>query len=170
MGTTCVLHYVFNSMRGWMEKDVLCRLECPWFGGCLEITVLTVIAVWCPYSKWYVYEKKNHLCARIYHQQFGLCLMAINFLFLSVRTTLLCTLTTKTVFLQTAKNSSQELQTTCQAQISPIIRSQKASSMTSSGISNFQKEGRTFGIKVTTAEFATPLSHYILNWSLRRIL
>jgi len=32
------------------------------------------------------------------------------------------------------------------------------------------KESRTFGIKVTTAEFATPLPHYILNWCLRRIL
>jgi len=83
------------------------------------------------------------------------------------------TLMTKTVFLETAKNSShqlQEMQATCQAQTSPIIRSQKASSMTSSGISNFQKEGRTFGIKVTTAEFTTPLPHYILNWGLKKIL
>jgi hypothetical protein len=32
------------------------------------------------------------------------------------------------------------------------------------------KEGRTFGIKVTTVEFTTPLPHYILNWCLRRIL
>jgi len=83
------------------------------------------------------------------------------------------TLMTKTVFLETAKNSShqlQEMQATCQAQTSPIIRSQKASSMTSSGISNFQKEGRTFGIKVTTVEFTATLPHYILNWGLRRIL
>jgi len=64
----------------------------------------------------------------------------------------------------------QELQTTCPAQNSPIIRSQKASSITSSGISNFQKEGRTFGINFTTAEFTTPLPHYILNWGLKRIL
>jgi len=52
------------------------------------------------------------------------------------------TLMTKTVFLETAKNSShqlQEMQTTCQVQTYPIIRSQKASSVTSSGISNFQK-------------------------------
>jgi len=33
----------------------------------------------------------------------------------------------------------QEMQTTCQAQTPPIIRSHKASSMTSSRISNFQK-------------------------------
>ena len=32
----------------------------------------------------------------------------------------------------------QEMQTTCKAQTPPIIRSQKVSSMTSSGISNFQ--------------------------------
>ena len=33
-----------------------------------------------PYSKWYVHEEKNqHLCIRIYHQQLGLCLMAIDF-------------------------------------------------------------------------------------------
>jgi hypothetical protein len=29
---------------------------------------------------------------------------------------------------------------------------------------------RTFGIEFTTTEFATSLPHYILNWSLRRIL
>ena len=60
---------------------------------------------------------------------------------------LLCTLTTKTLFLQTAKNSSrqrQEMQTTCHAQTPPIIRSQKASSMTSSGFSNFQKIRQNF--------------------------
>jgi len=70
------------------------------------------------------------------------------------------TLTTKTVFLQTAKKSShhlQEMQTTCQAQTPPIIRSQKASSVTSSGISNFQKirqnfwhQGYNSGIYYTT--------------------
>jgi hypothetical protein len=62
------------------------------------------------------------------YPQFGLRLVAIGFLFLNLRTILLCTLTTKTVFLQTAKNSShqlQELQTTCQAQTSPNIRSHK---------------------------------------------
>jgi len=66
-----------------------------------------------------------------------------DFLFLNLRKILLCTVTTKRVFLQTAKNSShqlQELQTICQAQTSPIIRSQKASSVTSSWISNFQKK------------------------------
>jgi len=36
--------------------------------------------------------------------------MAIDFLFLNLRTVLLYTLTTKTVFLQTAKNSSHRLQ------------------------------------------------------------
>ena len=87
------------------------------------------------------------MCIRIYHQQFGLCLMAMNFLFLNPRTILLCVLTKNPVFLQTAKKSShqlQELQTICQAQNSPIIRSQKASSVTSSGISNFQKEEQNF--------------------------
>ena len=77
-----------------------------------------------------------------YHQKFGLCLMAMDIFFLNRRTILLCTLKTKTVFLQTAKYSShqlQELQTTCQAKAPPIIRSQKARSVTSSGISNFQK-------------------------------
>jgi hypothetical protein len=42
--------------------------------------------------------------------------------------------------------------------------------MTSTGISNFQKEGRTFGIKVTTAKFRTQLPHYTLNLGLRIIL
>jgi len=74
--------------------------------------------------------------------QFSLCFMATDFLFLNLRTNLLCTLMTKTVFLQTAKNSShqlQEMQTTFQAQTPPNIESQKAISMTSSGISNFHK-------------------------------
>ena len=92
-------------------------------------------------------KKNQHLCIRIYHQQFGLCLMAMDFLFLNLRTILLCTLTTKTVFLQIAKNSShqlQQMQTTCQEQTPPIIRSQKVNSMTSSGISNFQKIRQNF--------------------------
>ena len=51
------------------------------------------------------------------------------------------------------------MQTTCQAQAPPIIRSQKASSMTSSRISNFQKIRQNFwqqwnllhhSVKVTT--------------------
>jgi len=137
-----------NSMRGWMEKDVVYRLECPWFWGCLAITVPTVISVWCPQFKMVCPWRKNqHLCIRIHHQQFGLCLLAMDFLFLNLRTILLCTLTTKTVFLQTAKTSShqlQEVQTTCQGQTPPIIRSQKASSVISSGISNFQKIRQNF--------------------------
>ena len=106
---------------------------------------MTVIFVWCPYSKWYVHKEKINTC--VSDQLFGLCLMAMDFLFLKLWTILLCTLTTKTVFLQTAKNSShrfQEIQTTCQAQTPPIIRLQKAGSMTFSGISNFQKIGQKF--------------------------
>jgi hypothetical protein len=34
-----------------MEKDVVCRLDCPWFRGCLAIAVLTVISVLCPLFK-----------------------------------------------------------------------------------------------------------------------
>jgi len=33
-------------------------LECPWFGGCLAITVLTFL-YGAPYSKWYVHEEKT---------------------------------------------------------------------------------------------------------------
>jgi len=51
-------------------------------------------------------KKNQNLCIGIYHQQFGLCLMAMDFLFLNLRTILLCTLRTMTMFLQTAKNSS----------------------------------------------------------------
>jgi len=54
-------------------------------------------------------KRKQHLCIQIYHQHFGLCLMAMHFLFLNLRTILLCALTTKTVFLQTAKNKSSTL-------------------------------------------------------------
>ena len=68
--------------------------------------------------------------------------MAMDCLFLNPRTVLLCTLMTKIVFFQTAKNSShqlQEMQFNFQAQTPPIIRSQKTSAMFSSGISKFQK-------------------------------
>jgi len=95
-----------NSMRGWMEKDIVCCLECPLFGGCLAITVLTVISVWCPLFKMVCPWRKNqHLCIRIYQQQFGLGLMAMDFPFLNLQTILLCTLMMMmmTVFLQTAK-------------------------------------------------------------------
>ena len=51
------------------------------------------------------WRKNQHLCIRIYHQQFDLCLMAIDFLFLNLRTTLLCTLKTKTV----SSNSEEQL-------------------------------------------------------------
>ena len=106
-----------------MEKDVVCRLECQWFGGCLAITVLTVICVWCSIFKMVCPWRINqHLFFRIYHLQFDLCFMAMNFPFLNLRTILLCTLTTMTVFLQTVKYSShqlQDMQTACQAQTPP---------------------------------------------------
>ena len=92
-------------------------------------------------------RKNQHLCIRIYHQQFGLCLMAMDFLFLNLRTILLCTRTMKRVFLYTGKYSShqlQEMQSTCQAQTPPIIKSQKASSVTSSGNSNFKRIWQNF--------------------------
>jgi len=87
-------------------------------------------------------KKKSTLLYRKYHQQFGLCPMAMDFLLLNLLTILLCTLTKMTVFLQTAKNGNlqiQEMQTTYQARVPPIIRSHKVSSVASSGISNFQK-------------------------------
>jgi hypothetical protein len=46
----------------------------------------------------------------MYHQQFGLCLVAMDFLFLNLRAILLCGLMTMTVFLQTAKNTSHQPQ------------------------------------------------------------
>ena len=148
-----------NSIRRLMVKDAVCRLERPWFGVCLATTELTVISVWRPLFKMVCPCKKNqHFCIRIYHQQFGLCLMATDVLFLKLRTILLCTLTTKAVFLQTAQNSSHQLQEMADylpSTDSSNQRSQNASSMTSSGISNFQNKGRTFGIKVTTVEFTT---------------
>jgi len=131
-----------------MENDVVCRLECPQFGGCLAITVLGLISVWCLLLKMVCPWRKNqNLCTGIYHQHFVLCVMAMDFLFLNLRTILLCTLTTQTAFLQTAKNSNhqlQQMQTACQAQSPPIVRKQMASWATSSGISNFQKIRQNF--------------------------
>ena len=48
-----------------MEKDVVCHLECPWFGGCLTITVLLFL-YGAPYSKWYVHEEKINTCVSEY--------------------------------------------------------------------------------------------------------
>ena len=125
-----------------MEKEIVCSLECPCFGGCLENSLLAVISAWCPIFKMvFPWRKNQHLCIRIYHQHFGLCLMAIDYLFVNLRTILLCSLTTKTVFLQRAKKSSHQFQ---EMQTPPIIRSQKANSMTLSGISKFQKMRQNF--------------------------
>ena len=145
IGTTHVLHYVFIQTQWVGEwKRMFCAVwRAHGLEGAQQSQYWLLFLYGAPYSKWYVHEEKNqHLCIQIYHQQFCLCLMAMDFLFLNLQTILLCTLTTMTVFLQTAKNSShqlQEMQTTCQAQTPPIIRSQKACSMTSSGISTSKK-------------------------------
>jgi len=92
-------------------------------------------------------KKKSTLVYPNIPSAIRLCLMAMDFLFLNLRTILLCTLTTKTMFLQTAKDSShqlQDMQSTCQAQTPPVLRSQKRSSVTSSGISNFQRIRQNF--------------------------
>ena len=142
MDTTHVLHYVFiqtQCVGEWKRT-----LYAVW----RATTILTVTSVWCILFKMVCPQRNNQLfCIRIYHQQFGLCLMVMDSLFLNLWTILLCTLTMKTVFLQTTKNSRHQLQgmqTTCQAKTPPIIRSQKASSVTSSGISNFQKLRQNF--------------------------
>jgi len=126
-----------------MKKDVACCLACPCFWECLAITVLTVISVWCPLFKMVCPWRKNqHLCILNIPSAIQPVPHGVGLLFLNLRTILLCTLMNKTVFLQTVKKSShqlQEMQTTCQAQTPPIIRSQKVSSVTSSGILNFQK-------------------------------
>jgi len=61
MGTTRVLYYVFIQTQcvGEWGKDVVCCLECSWFVGCLAITVLTVISVWCPIQNGMSKKKKS---------------------------------------------------------------------------------------------------------------
>ena len=143
-----------------MEKDVVCRLECPWFGGCLAITLLTYFCMVPPIQNGMSMRKKSTLvypnipsAIRPVPHGDGLPVPEPpdNFAIYS---------DDDAVFLQTAKNSNhqlQEMQTTCQTQTPPFIRSQKASSMTSSGISNFQKirqnfwhQGYNSGISYTT--------------------
>ena len=60
-----VLHVYPNSKRGWIEKDV-CRLECPWFGGCLAITVLTYFCVVPPTENCISMKKKINTCVSEY--------------------------------------------------------------------------------------------------------
>ena len=126
MGTTRALHYVFiqtECVSEWKRTLYAVWSAQGLEGACYFCMVLLFKMV----RPW---GKKSTLCIRIYHQQFGLCLMAMDFLFLNLRTILLCTLKTMIVFLQTAKNSNhqlQEMQTTCQAQTPPFIRSQTAS-------------------------------------------
>ena len=149
MCTTRVLHYVTIQIQcvGWMEKDVVRRLECPWFGGCLAIRVLTVISVWCPLFKMVCpWRKSQQFCIRIYHKQFGLCCLEMDFLFMNFRTILLCSLTTMTVFLKqrrTAAISFKRCRLLAKLRLLQSSRSQKANSMTSSRISNFQKIKQT---------------------------
>jgi len=160
MGNTRVLHYVFiqtQCVGEWKGRCMPFGMPIVWRVPSNHSTDLFLYGA--PYSKWYVHDKKINTCV-IYHQQFGLCFRGMDFLFLNLRTILLLTLTAKTVFLQTAKNSShhlQEMQTTCQAQTPSIIRSQKTSSKISSEISNFQKirqnfwhQGYNSGIYYTT--------------------
>ena len=106
------------------------------------------------------WRKNQHLCIRIYHQQTA-CALWRRTLFLNLRTILLYTLTMMTVLLQTVKKNShqlQEMQTTCKAQTPPITRPQKTNSMTSSGISNFQKIRQNFWHQIYNSGiyYATP--------------
>ena len=48
-------------MRGLMEKDVVCRLECSWFGGCLAITVLTYFCTVLPVQSGMFMKKRSTL-------------------------------------------------------------------------------------------------------------
>ena len=58
----CVALRVYpNSVRGRMEKDVVYRLECPWFRGFLAITLFTVVSVWCPIQNGISMKKKSTL-------------------------------------------------------------------------------------------------------------
>ena len=128
-----------NSMRGWMEEDVVCCLECPWFEGCLTITVLTYFCMVPPIQNIMSMKKKINTCVSEYTISNSACASwrwtscswnSGQFCYGIVRSRTKATefffiLTTKTVFLQTAKNSShqlQEMQSTCQAQTHPIIR------------------------------------------------
>jgi len=148
MGTTRVLHYLFNQTQcvGEWKRTLFAVWSARGLEGARNhITDLFLYGA--PYSKWYVHEEKINTCVSEYTITNGLCLMVVVFLFLNLRTILLYTLPMMTVFLQTAKNNShqlQEMQITCKAQTPAIIRSQKAISMTSSGISNFQKIRQNF--------------------------
>ena len=44
-----------------MEKDVVCRLECTWFGGCLATTVLTYFCMVPPIQNGMSVKKKSTL-------------------------------------------------------------------------------------------------------------
>jgi len=91
MGTTCVLHYVFIQTQcvGEWKRMLYAVWSAHGLEGAWQSTVLAVISVWCPLFKMVcVWKKNRHLWFWIYHQQFGLCLMAMGFLFLKLRTIL----------------------------------------------------------------------------------
>jgi len=58
--TCATLRVHSNSMRGWMEIDLVYCLECPWVGGCLPITVVNVISAWCSLLKILCEWRNNH--------------------------------------------------------------------------------------------------------------
>ena len=175
MSTTRVLHYVFIQTECVGERKRRCMpFGVPMVWRVPSKTLLTVISIWCPVIKMVCpWRRSQHLCIRIYHKQFCLRLMAMTSS--SWNSGQFCyVLWRRRQFFfkqrRTAAISFKCCRQFAKHSLPTIIRSQKASSMTSSGMSNFQKEGRTFGINVTTVEFTTPLPQYILNSGLRRIL
>ena len=51
-------------MRGRMEKDIVCRLECPWFGRCLAITTDCYFCMVPPFQNGMSMKKQSKLVYR----------------------------------------------------------------------------------------------------------
>ena len=125
-----------------MEKEVVYRLECPWFGGCLPITVLTYFCMVPPIKNGMSMKKKSTLvypniptAIRPGPHGNGLPVPepSDNFAMYSDDNDSVSSNS------EEQQPSASKMQTTCQAHTPPIIRSHKVSSMTSSEILNFQK-------------------------------
>ena len=131
-----------------MEKDVVCLLECPWFGGCLATAVLTYFCIVPPIQNGMYMKKKIKTCVSKYTISNSACASWgwTSCSWISGQFCYVLWWQRQCFFKQqrTAAVSFKEMQTTCQAQTPPIVRSQTASSVTSSGILNFQKIRQNF--------------------------
>jgi len=133
-----------------MEKDIVCYLECPWFGGCLTITILTYFCIVPPIQNGMSMKKKSTLVypnipAAIWPVPYGSGLPVPespdNFAMYSDNED---SVSSNNEEEQPSASTDADYLPSTDSSTHKITEGQKASSVTSSGISNFQKIRQNF--------------------------